>query len=227
MKRNPMIVSLVFVLFQFSAFSQDTVQSIFISTYLTKPIFNEYSIVIEYKPFRNHVFGITLGDVYSNKHFQVNKLSSSQDKHPGLVYNGFATRALYSYYLASKKNHAFYVSTQFMFKELKYDHHEFIDSWGDKGDNTYIRNENTQLYGLDLLVGWSFFEGLENEQTKLYLNIYLGFGGRYKYRDIETIGSIKRGSPDYIVPLGHTSEEEKYIIPILGLKFGVRFNFHK
>ena len=77
MKRNPMIVSLVFVLFQFSAFSQDTVQSIFISTYLTKPIFNEYSIVIEYKPFRKHVFGITLGDVYSNKHFQVNKLSSS------------------------------------------------------------------------------------------------------------------------------------------------------
>jgi hypothetical protein len=214
------------VTFQIQLFSQDTVKSIFISTYLTKPIFNEYAVVIEFKPLKKHVFGLTLGEVYSNKHFQVNKLSDSQDKKPGLVYDGFAGRALYSYYLVCKKQHAFYVSPQFMFKELKYNNHEFEDSWGDDGYNTYVRNENTQLYGLDFLAGWSNFIGEENSNFRIYLNVYAGFGGRYKHRDIETISSIVNGSPGYIVPVGHTTVDQKYIIPILGLKFGVSFDFH-
>lgn len=205
-------------------YSQDTIKSIYVSTYLSKPFFNEYAVVIEYKPFKRHVFGLTIGEVYSNEHFQVNKLSDSQDKNPGLVYNGIATRALYSYYVTSKKSHAFYVSSQFMFKELKYKNHEFTDSWGDKGSNTYVRNENTQLYGLDLLVGCSSFIGEENTKFRIYLNIYAGLGGRYKHRNIETLSSSVYDWPDYIVPKGNTTVDSKYVIPIIGLKFGARFD---
>jgi hypothetical protein len=226
MKNNLIAIVLCLVIFQIRLFSQDTVKSLYISTYFTKPMFNEVALVIEYKTFNRDVFGLTVGEVYSNEHFQVNKLSSSQDKNPGLVYDGIATRILYSYYLISKKQHAFYVSPQFMFKALKYDNHEFEDSWGDKGYNTYVRNEKAQLYGLDFLVGWAYFIGEENSNFKIYLNMYVGFGGRYKQRDIETISSTINGSPEYVVPVGNTTQYQKYIIPIVGLKFGVGFDFY-
>lgn len=192
----------------------------------------------EYRPYKDHIFGITLGYVYSNKYFQVARLSPSQNEYPGLVYTGLVTRISYSY-LKNHNNHcAFYVSPQFMFKDLHYNNKKFEDDsgvnleddykeTGAKGENDYARNEKAQIYGLDFVAGWMYFIGNTNSKLKLYLNFCFGFGFNYRHRNINTLWSNKIGEPTNVVAVGHSTMDQNFFIPILGIKMGLDLDLSK
>jgi len=225
MKLLPVIfITLILnILFCVNIYSQNKERSITVSYNLLKTFSNEYSVNTEFKFHKKLSVGLTLGKVHDNPEHYVYKLSSSQDEFPGLVYKGFVTRASLAYYLFSTDYYGFYVGPQFLYKHLYYNNITFFDSWGDRGDNTYVRNERANMYGFDIMFGWNFYMGEIDSPTDFYLNINWGFGIRYRHRNINTISSVTRGYTDYTVPLGNEIKDQKYAYgSLIGIKIGFR-----
>ena len=216
-------IILINVVFCINGFSQDTVKSLTLSYNFLKTFSNEYSLDVEYKFHKRLSIALTVGKVHDNPDHYVYKLSSSQKDFPGLVYKGFVTRASIDYYLVSTNSYGFYVGPRFLYKYLYYNKMSFIDSWGDQGSNTYIRNEIANMYGFDLVFGWNFYMGNTDNPVDFYLNLNGGFGIRYRHRNVETISSETSGDPDYTVPLGIEIKDQKYgYCSLIGIKIGMR-----
>jgi hypothetical protein len=216
------------IFFSIKVNSQNIEKSLTISYNLLKAFTNEYSLNVEYKFLKKLSAGLTLGQVHDNPDHYVFKLSPSQNNYPGLVFKGFVARTYLAYNLVSTDYYGFYISPQFLYKYLYYNNISFLDSWGDQGDNTFIRNERADLYGFDLMFGWNFFMGEDDSPVDFYLNLNWGFGIRYRHRNITTISSETRGNPGYVVPLGKEIKDQKYASStLIGVKIGVRIKLDK
>jgi hypothetical protein len=222
-------ITLLINFFSFiNVYSQYQDKSLTVSYNLLKSFTNEYSINTEYKFLKRLSAGLTFGQVHDNPDHYVFKLSPSQNNFPGLVYKGFVTRTYLAYYLVSSNFYGFYVSPQFLYKYLYYDNMSFIDSWGDQGDNTYVRNERADMYGFDIMFGWNFYMGEADSPVDFYLNLNWGFGIRYRHRNIYNLSSKTRGNPDYVVPLGKEIKDQTYAsAALIGIKIGVRIKLNK
>ena len=211
--------------FSISSLAQDTLKSISISFNILQACINERTVYMEYKPFRHHTFGVSIGHIYYNPAFEVFVLSPSQNDFPGTVYNGTVYRINYSYVLENKRKYESYVGAQLIYRDMYYNNQYFTD--GAREYVEYWRNEKANVFGFDFVYGRNRYLRL-NKYCALLFNTFYGVGWRERHRTIDTYDIKWNGGsgskPTDPPQLGNETKTQKYLVPVFGLKLG--FQFH-
>ena len=177
-------------------------------------VINEESIYIDYCYKEKHSFGISIGQIYANPRFYVNILSIDQGTNPGTVWNGIVTRIDYKYHFPNNKQ--LYMGVDLLYKSLSYSNMSFLNSNdGGRATNTFIRNENATVNGIDWLVGRHF----SSIEKIVDIEMFWSIGYRYRVRNYTTISSTINGfaGPQ---PLGSYTLYQKYPMFTIGLNMG-------
>jgi hypothetical protein len=224
------IAFLIFFLIPFNSIilAQDFHKSFAISTCLTQDIINEYSVYVDYYPFKRQSFGLCLGAIHYNHLLDPAPLSPSQNEYPGTVYSGFVSRLIYSYFISIRNhksvNYKRYISPQIVYKNLFYTNKAFTDASTKGGMINYTRNEKAYLIGGDLVFGWIFDFKRKPTNIHLIINPFVGLGYNYRYRDIETLTLENDHYWGQNLPvLGNEIKNQDYFTIIAGWKFGLHF----
>lgn len=210
--------------FSLSSFAQDSLKSFSISYNIIQACINEQSLYAEFSPFRHHSFGVSVGQIINNRGWEVFPLSPSQNEFPGTVYRGNVYRIKYSYVFQKKRSLDYYISTQYIYKDMYYNNKDFRD--GGDSYRDYSRNEKAKVFGFDLVYGLNWYLSL-NKHFAVLTNYYTGLGWRERHRTIETYYLNNHGGPgphEKDPPrLGNETKTQRYLIPVIGLKFGLQF----
>ena len=205
------------------SYVKDTSKTISLSYNIILGLFNDNSLYADIKLSKHDVLGISIGQIYYNKMFKVDIISPNQATWPGTVYHGFVGRVYYNYIIKSNKHHNLYLGADFIYKNIAYDNVEFVNSAGDRGENHFIRSEQTHTLGWDFIIGNKHFLNYKSKNVKLFINTFCGFSIRNKDRNIDTFSSY--GYFDDFTPTGKTNELQNDVIPIVGIKIGLRFKY--
>ncbi len=205
--------------------TKDSLKSISISYNLIQACINEHSLYLDYSPFKHHAFGFSIGKVIDNRVFEVFVLSPSQNVYPGTVYSGKVFRINYSYVFRKRRSFDYYAGTQFIYRDMYYNNKKFRD--GGDTNVEYLRNEKATVFGGDIV--WGLHSYLHfNKYFSLLFNVYSGIGWRERNRNIDTYEIVWNGSGGNNVNspphLGNESVIQQYVIPIFGVKLGLKIH---
>lgn len=205
-----------------SSFAQDSLKSFSISYNVIQACINEQSLYAEFSPFKHHVFGVSVGQIINNRKWEVFPLSPSQNEFPGTVYSGNVYRIKYSYVFQKWRSFDYYLGAQYIYRDMYYNNKNFRD--GGDSYRDYSRNEKANVFGFDLISGLNWYLSF-NKHFAVLTNLYSGFGWRERHRDIETYYIDYHGGPREKDPprLGNETKTQRYLVPVLGLKFGLQF----
>ena len=139
---------------------------------------------------------------------------ASHHKFPPRIFDGFALRAYFKYYLPFK--YGFYFQLTAMYKDAGYGYNYVFDGAGDDGSKTTERiNERAKIYGAYLLAGQEF------EIAKYgFIDMFFGLAYRNRIRTYTTISSKVEDSYFKPDPLGTFTVSQHYFAPVIGLKLG-------
>lgn len=193
-------------------------------------IINEYSLYIDFIPFKQHSFGLCIGKIYDNPDFDPRPLSSSQNNNPGTVYKGIVTRLYFNYYFIKKdypkSKLGFYISPQLLYKDLYYHNKTFRDENTTHYTSiTYTRNEKAYIIGGDIVCGLLFSFRIIKPSTHFFINPYVGTGYNSRTRNIETLSIYDNNYSGDKPILGKETKYKDYFTIVFGIKVGLLFSF--
>jgi hypothetical protein len=215
--KSTLILWLLLVFPANKGFSQDSTK-FFVGYDLFKGIINEHSVTLGYKLGRRHLIMLSPGYTYHNKSLTQGhgcSYSPSQDNYPFFVYKGPTIRTAYEFRFYP----FFYAGVDFYYKYLHYPNFTFIDSEGDPGDVTFIRNEKSDVYGFHINSGFI----ISIPRAHLIINPSFGIGESFKSRNYNTISVKYRGDYSKIVPTGTFTENQQYLSIMSGINIAIAF----
>lgn len=177
-------------------------------------LLNEKNIGAEIKLSKIISIGGSYARVMPSDYFGDHMFIASHHKFPPRIYDGYALRAYFKYYLPPK--YGFYFQLTAMYKDAGYGYNYVFDGAGDHGSKTSIRiNERAKIYGAYLLAGQEFVIAKYG-----FIDMFFGLAYRYRIRTYTTISSIVKD--DYFSPelLGTFTVSQHYFAPVIGLKLG-------
>ncbi len=225
MKRKQIILLNIYLLMSIVICGQDTIQKqkiMSVSTNYIQMRINEYNIYLEYRINYQHSIGCEFGKIYYNREFDPWKISPSQNKFPGTVYDGLGLRIYLKRY--SLKNPTKYWNFIVPVKIMSYDSLEFTDMYNGESDwAKYTRSENAFLVGLDIYRGHEF----DIFHQIIMFDIFYGIGFRIRHREYTTHISLRNGSIYGIPkpPIG--SFKINQFLPTINIGIKVGFNILK
>lgn len=177
-------------------------------------LLNEKNIGAEIKLHQRISIGASYARVMPSYYFGDHIFIASHHKFPPRIFDGFALRAYFKYYLPPK--YGFYFQLTALYKDAGYGFSRVFDGAGDKGSLTSIRtNERAKIYGAYLLAGQEFVIAKYG-----FIDMFFGLAYRYRIRTYTTISSISTkywGRPE---SLGTFTVSQHYFAPVIGLKLG-------
>jgi hypothetical protein len=184
----------------------------------------ELSLYAEYQLKKKTSLGVNAGIIFpirSKSSLTNGAFSVNDNKYPFFIYNGYVARLYLKFYSANQKS---YLSPLLMYKNLSYDHYNFVDRMdGGHGEDLdyYNRSETAQVFSIQLL--W----GKEKLTRHFLIDKYIGLGFRERHREYYTYSceSSTQGksthpcSPDR---LGFGSQQQFFPEFHLGFRIGLR-----
>ena len=210
----------------------DTLQYLYFDYNILQRIIDEHTFSVEYKAFRYHSVIFSVGKVFSHgeNDDKYIGLSPNQDTWPFRAYNGMDYKLGYRFNYCILNAIDLYIGPQFVLKDLYYRNEHFINDHGpEEGSDHFVRSEDAIVKGINMVTGFRVnIELLYG--IIIYNNFFAGLEYRNRQRNYTTYSSDNSLVPAEIeyhpVPLGNFTVNQKYMVPIIGIKLGIgkRFN---